>query len=82
MATMILTVGNTTPMAIVPLVLKPPLLPGPEAADFSAGGEAAPDVDAGMDVDEPVWLEVACEDPTAFEEVLVSEPHSTAKEKR
>lgn len=81
MATMILTVGNTTPMAIVPLVLKPPLLPDPEAADFS-GGEAAPDVDAGMDVDEPVWLEVACEDPAAFEEVLVSEPHFTANDKR
>lgn len=82
MATMILAVGNTTPIAIVPLVLKPPLLPDPGAADCSGGGEAASDVDAGMDVDEPVWLEVVWEDAEAFEEVLASGPHSTAKEKR
>lgn len=82
MATMILTVGNTTPMAIVPLVLKPPLLPDPAAADCSGGGEAASGVDAGTDDDEAVKLEVACGDAAAFEVVLASEPHSTAKEKK
>lgn len=80
MATMILNVGNTTPMAIVPLVLKPPLLPDPGAADCSGCGEAASGVDAGTDDDEAVKLEVACGDAAAFEVVLASEPHSTAKE--
>lgn len=80
MATMILTAGNTTPMAIVPLVLKPPLLPDAGAADFSGGGEAASDEDTGADAGEPVWLEVAFGDVSAFEEVLASGPHSMAKE--
>lgn len=54
MATMILTAGNTTPIAIVPLVLKPPLLLDPGAGECSGGGGAASDVDAGMGADEPV----------------------------
>lgn len=79
---MILAVGSTTPIAIVPLVLKPPSLPDSGAADFSVGGGAAPDVDAGVDADEPVWLEVVWEGAAAFNEVLASGAHSTAKEKR